>query len=292
MAQVVALRLPGLHSLEVCRSASSLRSSTLAPRVALRKISGASQTALRLNLSKKALSAQCKQHQVDESVEASSDDSFDRSGFWEKSLLMTAAAMTPLLLDGEPALAVGGALGPLEGRAVALIHPIVMGSLFVFTLWAGYLGYQWRRVRTIGDEISALKKQIPAATEGAPESPLTAEVTKLTEVRKELVKGGFRDRHFNAGSILLGTGVAISVAGAINTWTRTGKLFPGPHLFAGAAITVLWALAAALVPAMQKGDENARSAHIALNTINVLLFVWQIPTGLEIVEKVFNLAWF
>lgn len=33
-----------------------------------------------------------------------------------------------------------------------------------------------------------------------------------------------------------------------------GKLFPGPHLYAGAAITVLWALAAALVPYMQVGE--------------------------------------
>lgn len=65
-----------------------------------------------------------------------------------------------------------------------------------------------------------------------------------------------------------------------------GKLFPGPHLWAGAAITVLWALAAALTPAMKKGNETARSLHIALNTVNVGLFLWQIPTGLEIVEKV------
>jgi len=53
-------------------------------------------------------------------------------------------------------------------------------------------------------------------------------------------------------------------------------------------ITVLWALAAALVPPMQKGSETARNLHIALNTLNVLLFVWQIPTGLDIVWKVFE----
>ena len=65
-----------------------------------------------------------------------------------------------------------------------------------------------------------------------------------------------------------------------------GQLYPGPHLFAGAGITVLWALAAALVPAMSKGNEAARSAHIALNTLNILLFAWQVggwvggwPTG-------------
>lgn len=58
--------------------------------------------------------------------------------------------------------------------------------------------------------------------------------------------------------------------------------------FAKTAITVLWAAAAALVPAMQKGNETARSLHIALNAVNVLLFIWQIPTGIEIVFKVFE----
>lgn len=219
------------------------------------------------------------------------------------------AAALPLLAALTPpeALAVGGELGILEGRTVALLHPAVMGGLFAYTLWAGYLGWQWRRVRTIQDDISDLKKQlkpsaVPAAKVAAgadssssapppppaPKSPLEIQIDELTEERKKLVKGSFRDRHFNAGSILLGLGVAESVGGALNTWMRTGKLFPGPHLFAGAAITVLWAAAAALVPAMQKGNETARSLHIALNAVNVLLFVWQIPTGLEIVGKVFE----
>lgn len=65
-----------------------------------------------------------------------------------------------------------------------------------------------------------------------------------------------------------------------------GKLFPGPHLYAGAAIVVLWALAASMVPAMQKGNDTARNAHIAFNALNVGLFLWQVPTGLDIVYKV------
>lgn len=213
------------------------------------------------------------------------------------------AAAAPLLLAALPppdALAVGGELGIIEGTTVALLHPAIMGGLFAYTLWAGYLGWQWRRVRTVQDEITELKKQLKPAAAAvavgagdsapppAPKSPTEIKIEELTEERKKLVKGSFRDRHFNAGSILLGLGVTESVGGALNTYLRTGKLFPGPHLFAGAAITVLWAAAAALVPAMQKGNETARSLHIALNTINVLLFVWQIPTGLEIVGKVFE----
>ena len=52
--------------------------------------------------------------------------------------------------------------------------------------------------------------------------------------RKNLLKGSYKDRHFNSGSILLGFGVFESIFGGVNTWLRTGKLFPGPHLFAGA----------------------------------------------------------
>ncbi|XP_009334387.2 uncharacterized protein LOC103927213 [Pyrus x bretschneideri] len=210
------------------------------------------------------------------------------------SLPLTALTL-PFLLDTKNALAAGGEFGILEGRTFALIHPIVMGGLFVYTLWAGYLGWQWRRVRTIQEEINELKKQVkatPVTPEGtpaeAPPSPLALKIQQLTEERKELMKGSYRDKHFNAGSILLAFGVFESVGGGLNTWFRTGKLFPGPHLFAGAAITVLWAAAAALTPAMQKGSETARSLHIALNTINVLLFVWQIPTGWEILLRVFE----
>ncbi|KAF5946198.1 hypothetical protein HYC85_016426 [Camellia sinensis] len=196
----------------------------------------------------------------------------------------------------QDALAVGGEFGILEGRTFALIHPIVMSGLFVFTLWSGYLGWQWRRVRTTQDEINELKKQVkpvavtPEGTpvEPPPPSPVQAKIQQLTEERKELIKGSYRDRHFNAGSILLGFGVLEAVCGGLDTWIRTGKLFPGPHLFAGAGITVLWAAAAALVPAMQKGSETARNLHIALNVLNVSLFVWQIPTGIDIVFSVFE----
>lgn len=211
-----------------------------------------------------------------------------------KSPVLPVTTITlPFLLDTKDALAVNGEFGILEGRSFALVHPIVMGSLFVYTLWAGYLGWQWRRVRTIQTDINELKKQVkptPVTPEGAPvetaPSPVEIKIQQLTEERKELLKGSYRDRHYNAGSILLGFGVLESVSGGVNTYFRAGKLFPGPHLFTGAAITVLWALAAALVPAMQKGNETARNLHIALNALNVLLFIWQIPTGIDIVFKV------
>lgn len=47
-------------------------------------------------------------------------------------------------------------------------------------------------------------------------------------------------------------------------------------------------MAAALVPYMQKGNESARVAHIALNVANILLFAWQVPTGIDIMLKVWE----
>mmetsp|Transcript_10641 Transcript_10641/g.25230 ORF Transcript_10641/g.25230 Transcript_10641/m.25230 type:complete len:183 (-) Transcript_10641:249-797(-) len=123
-----------------------------------------------------------------------------------------------------------------------------------------------------------------------PPWPLSCGPSQPLQERKELAAGNFRDRHNYWGSALLGLGVLLSIEGGLNTYLRVGKLFPGPHLFAGAGITVLWALAASLVPAMQKGNDTARSLHIALNTVNIGLFAWQLPTGFDIVLKVFKFA--
>ncbi|CAN8253968.1 unnamed protein product [Cochlearia groenlandica] len=217
----------------------------------------------------------------------------------KSSSLPLALLSLPFFIDPQGAVAAGGEYGILEGRTFALIHPTVMGGLFAYTLWAGYLGWQWRRVRTLQSDINELKKQIKptlvspdgsssSTTITAVDSAIEIDIKRLTEERKELVKGSYRDKHFDAGSVLLGFGVFEAVFGGLNTFLRTGKLFPGPHLYAGAGITVLWAAAAALVPAMQKGNETARNLHIALNGVNVLLFIWQIPTGLDIVLKVFE----
>ena len=109
----------------------------------------------------------------------------------------------------------------------------------------------------------------------AADAETTARIAALGEERKALMAEGVRDKHFNWGSLLLALGVAIAIEGPVNTYLRTGKLFPGPHLYAGAGIVVLWAAAAACVPQMQKGNDTARSAHIALNAVNMALFAWQ-----------------
>ncbi|KAI7840105.1 hypothetical protein COHA_006146 [Chlorella ohadii] len=203
------------------------------------------------------------------------------------ALLAAAGLLAPMVLDTEAAQAVPELL---KGRTFSLIHPAIMGFLFGGSLWAGYLGFQWRRTRELAGIIKEKKALLPPAdAEGnRPKTPLDGEIAALEAERKELIGKKLNEQHNNWGSLLLGLGVTISIAGGFNTFLRTGKLFPGPHLYAGAAITVLWAVAAALVPQMQKGNEAARNAHIALNCVNILLFAWQVPTGLEIVAKVFE----
>lgn len=57
--------------------------------------------------------------------------------------------------------------------------------------------------------------------------------TLALQERKSLLSGNFKDKHHLWGSFLLAAGVGMSIEGAANTFMRTGKLFPGPHLFAG-----------------------------------------------------------
>lgn len=106
----------------------------------------------------------------------------------QKLALLSIGAAAPLLFQVSSALAEEGGHDIVKGTAVALIHPIVMGSLFAATVYAGYLGLQWRRVRTIGDDIKALKAQIPKPTgdEPAPASPLAQQVGALEKVWCEM----------------------------------------------------------------------------------------------------------
>mmetsp|Transcript_23203 Transcript_23203/g.64095 ORF Transcript_23203/g.64095 Transcript_23203/m.64095 type:complete len:269 (+) Transcript_23203:36-842(+) len=205
----------------------------------------------------------------------------------EAFLLTSAAAATPLLLDVQSAAASGGQYGILEGRTAALVHPALNFTFLAVMFYAAVLGYNWRTARELGEEIRELRKAQPAGTADAPAPPNPA-IEEKEQKRKSLLAGNPKDKHALLGSLLLAGGTGIAIEGCANTFMRTGKLFPGPHLYAGATIVSLWAIAAALVPAMQKGNQTARNTHILLNVANLGLFLWQVPTGLQIVDKVFQ----
>ena len=78
-------------------------------------------------------------------------------------------------------------------------------------------------------------------------------------------------------SLFLGRVLGLSTEPFVDqSCSCAGKLFPGPHLYAGAAVVVLWAVAASMVPLMQKGNDTARLAHISANVLNIALFAWQV----------------
>ena len=51
--------------------------------------------------------------------------------------------------------------GIFEGKTGSLLHPVMMFGMLTLSVSTALLGFEWRRQRTIGDEISALKKTLP-----------------------------------------------------------------------------------------------------------------------------------
>ncbi len=139
------------------------------------------------------------------------------------------------------------------------IHPVLMWVLLGLSIYALYLGVQWRRART---------------AEG--------------DLKKELVKGRFNVRHYQIGSLLLALMVIGSIGGMAITYINNNKLFFGPHLLAGLSMTGMIAVSASLSPFMQKGKDWARYTHIVLNAALLALFSWQAVSGVQIIQNILS----
>lgn len=139
------------------------------------------------------------------------------------------------------------------------VHPILMWILFVSAAYALYLGIQVRRIRSADKD-----------------------------VRKELIKKDYNNRHHLVGSALLAFMVLGTIGGMAVTYINNGKLFVGPHLLVGLVMTGVIAISASLVPLMQKGNDFARYTHIALNMSVLGLFGWQAVSGMDIVQRIMS----
>jgi hypothetical protein len=150
-----------------------------------------------------------------------------------------AAFMTPLSAN-----AAGPDWGVFEGRTGSLLHPIAMFSMAAMSVSTGLLGFQWRRQRTLGDEISSLKKTLPdlagassiaEALQNAESAetvdsayvaklkaamPIESQINELQKERKDLASAGPRDKHFSQGAMLafIGTAFAIEVCYSFNSY--------------------------------------------------------------------------
>jgi hypothetical protein len=147
-------------------------------------------------------------------------------------------------------------ISPELARNLNFLHPVLMWVLLGLSGYAMVLGLKAKKTRTAS-----------------------------AEERKELIKGQFARRHYLFGSLLLALMVLGTVGGMAVTYLNNGKLFVGPHLLVGLAMTALIALAAALSPLMQQGNLVARKVHVGLNMALMTLFLWQAVTGMQIVNK-------
>jgi len=138
-------------------------------------------------------------------------------------------------------------------------HPVFMWVLLAASIYAMSLGLKVRKTRTAAGE-----------------------------VKKELIKGKYNVKHYQVGSILLALMVVGAIGGMAVTYINNGKLFFGPHLLVGLAMTGLIAMSASLAPFLQKGQDWARYSHITLNVTLVGLFAWQAVTGLQIVQNILD----
>jgi len=138
-------------------------------------------------------------------------------------------------------------------------HPLLMWGLLAMTVYALYLGGKVRQIRSAD-----------------------------AETRKDLIKAKVKDKHHQVGAIILALMVLGNIGGMAVTYINNGRLFVGPHLLVGLGMTGMIAVAAALTPFMQKGQDWARYAHIGLNIGIVGLFAWQAVTGMDILQRIYN----
>ncbi len=139
------------------------------------------------------------------------------------------------------------------------IHPVLMWVLLGVSIYALYLGLKVRQTRS---------------AEG--------------DVKKELIKGRYNVKHYQVGSVLLGLMVIGAIAAMAVTYLNNQKLFFGPHLLAGLAMTGMIAVSASLSPFMQKGQDWARYTHIVLNAALLALFSWQAVSGVQIIQNILS----
>lgn len=175
----------------------------------------------------------------------------------------TLSSMAAVLLgvylagDASPAFAVPEAVAEgFKSIPVSLAHPATMWGVFAACLYAFYLGWASRSIRSA-----------------------------TPERRKELVKEKVTKRHFETAASLFAVMTCATFFGMANTFARAEKLFPGPHLYAGLGLIAAMSVMVSLVPAMQGGKLWAKNAHFALAFPVTGMFAWQAWTGMQIVFK-------
>lgn len=142
----------------------------------------------------------------------------------------------------------------------SLIHPIAMSLLIVLWFWGAYLGlriFLYRRQNIIS---------IPATTTDTAAPP----------------GGSFS--HKEATSLLLSATVLGMLFGMANTFTRTSRLFPGPHLYGGLVLILLLSVQVSLSVLFNK-YQFLRIPHLISGIAVLILLLNQLWSGIGLTQS-------
>ena len=110
--------------------------------------------------------------------------------------------------------------------------------------------------------------------------------TPDTQIRELLSKEHFNRRHFQIGRLVLALMVLGSLVGITVEYFSNDKLLINPHLTVGINMIIIVLLSVAIIPFMQKGSFLARRAHASLNMIMMTLSLWQVLTGMQLINEI------
>lgn len=109
----------------------------------------------------------------------------------------------------------------------------------------------------------------------------SAEITPL------LHRAARKGYHHKLSAFLLFATVFFMTLGMANTFLRSGRLFPGPHLYGGFLVIILLALNAAMVPWF-KDIGTIRSFHAVVGGAILISVLSQVWSGLPILSSVIH----
>jgi len=110
--------------------------------------------------------------------------------------------------------------------------------------------------------------------------------TPDTQIRELLSKERFNKRHFQIGRLVLALMVLGSLVGITVEYFSNDKLLINPHLTVGINMIIIVLLSVAIIPFMQKVSLLARRAHASLNMIMMTLSLWQVLTGMQLINEI------
>jgi hypothetical protein len=146
-----------------------------------------------------------------------------------------------------------GEYGLLEGKWAGMLHPIYFFVLFGVSVSAAYHGLRWRRARELTADIARIKS-----------NEFSPQIFEMRSERDEILKSDPKNKHISLGSIILGSGTAMALEGALSTYFRSGELFPDYHLFGGLGLVCIWASSYTLAPFTTRGNDWVRNTHVTL----------------------------